>query len=530
MPIEFSRRCFLATSGAAMAGPWALRALCTEPQATDPLAAYKLAWTGKIRWGTIVEFVRVPGATNDEKLRNAITLAAMKGGGVVQFPAGTFRFSDSIILADGVVLRGADPQAVTRAHHDKYAPPTVFEFPKYEPQLEGDGTDIRKAFKGVYLAEPAQASNVGVLNIAFNRGHIHFADGGAAAKFAAGVNRFVVGCVFRNAAVADPNVPNLKVGQKAWQRFTARHHAAIDIKSAENLLVANNRLPPSGDDNFTMNGYVLTKGRETLTIDGVVFDYDNRPGLYVNHYSIGGAGGMGPDGTPESHPHGFRRGIVIADNFIFNTGRMGIGFCGDGVRCINNIIRMPDNIWRPTTTGIAVTTGSSTNDNRAIEMRGWRWVVDGNEYTVYRNWAFDKKYKINDGEGLMHEDHVNSTIRDSVLTNNRGNTYLSLYKCAGIDGLLIEGNEIRLDDGRQTIAGGAAIYVNADRNSGRFPAKRVRIVKNTVRGGGILLSGDPSEKNEIRGNKHIGTGSAKITLRAQAEVADNSGFEVEKGP
>ena len=81
-------------------------------------------------------------------------------------------------------------------------------------------------------------------------------------------------------------------------------------------------------------------------------------------------------------------------------------------------------------------------------MRGWRWVVDGNDYQVHRNWAFDRKYKINDGEGLMHEDHVNSTIHDSVLTNNRGNTYLSLYKTAGIDGLLVEGNDIRLGDGK----------------------------------------------------------------------------------
>ncbi|MCS6866343.1 MAG: hypothetical protein RMJ56_15120 [Gemmataceae bacterium] len=524
---ELSRRAFLTACVAAW-GPQALRAIRHEPQAADPLASYKLAWTRKIRWDTVIDFASVPGATNDEKLKNAIALATMKGGGVVQFPAGTFRFTDTIRLVEGVVLRGAEPAVVTRAHHDRYAPPTVFEFPKYEPQLEGDGTDIRKAFKGIYLAEPATASNVGVLNITINRGHIHFADAGASAKFAAGRNRFVVGCVLRNAAVADPNVPNLPAGQKAWQRFTARHHAAINLKSAENALIANNRLPRSGDDNFTMNGYVLTKGRDTITIDGVVFDYDNRPGLLVNHYAIGGAGGMGPDGTPESHPHGFRKGIVIADNFIFNTGRMGIGFCGDGVRCINNIIRMPENLWRPTTTGIAATTGSSTNDNRAIEMRGWRWVVDGNEYTVHRHWAFDKKYKINDGEGLMHEDHVNSTIRDSVLTNNRGNAYLSLYKCAGIDGLLIEGNEIHLSDGKPTTASGAAIYVNADRNTARFPVKRVHIVKNTLKGGGILLRGDPSEKNVIRGNKFVGSEKAKIILQADAEVADNSGLEVEK--
>jgi hypothetical protein len=43
------------------------------------------------------------------------------------------------------------------------------------------------------------------------------------------------------------------------------------------------------------------------------------------------------------------------------------------------------------------------------------------------------------------------------------------------------------------------------------------------------LSGDPSGKNVIKGNKYVGGGKAKITLNAAAEVADNEGFEAEKG-
>jgi hypothetical protein len=161
-------------------------------------------------------------------------------------------------------------------------------------------------------------------------------------------------------------------------------------------------------------------------------------------------------------------------------------------------------------------------------MRGWRWTVDDNEYTVHRNWAYDKKYKINDGEGLMHEDHANSLIKDSILTNNRGNTYLSLYKTAGIDGLLVEGNDIRLGDGKQTIASGAAIFVSADRTKDRFPIRNVSILKNTVAGGGILISGEPSEKNIIKGNKAIGP-KATIKLQAEAEVVDNDNFDIVKG-
>lgn len=526
-----SRRRFLAAASAS-AGSLLLpdeAAFAADAPTDDPLAAYKLDWTGQVKWATVVDVTRVKGETTDERLAAAQALVAMKGGGVVYFPAGTYRFRDSIKLLDRVVLRGADPGPVAAADNERFSPPTKFEFPRYEFTPEGGGVPILKAFKGIYLAEPATASNVGVVHIDLNRGHIHFHDDGTE-KHKAGGNRFVVGCVLRNAAVADPAVPNLEIRQKPWQRFTARHHAAIAVKAGANLLVANNRLPRSGDDNFTMTGFVLLgPGRKETAVDGVVFDYDNRPGIYANHYGIGGAGGNGPDGTPETHPYGFRKGIVIRDNFVFNTGRMGIGFCGDGVVCRNNVVRIPDGIWRPTATGQARTTGSSTNDNRAVEMRGWRWVVDGNDYEVHRNWAADRKYKINDGEGLMHEDHVNSTIRDSVLTNNRGNTYLSLYKTAGVDGLVVEGNDIRLGDGKQTIARGAAIYVNADRNQGRFPVRRVRIVKNAVAGGGILLSGDPSEKCELAGNRNVGTGKAVIELRASAHVEGNEGFEVKTG-
>lgn len=499
-----------------------------EPPTDDPMAELKLDWTRQIPWGRVINIATAPGQTVEDKLAAAQTELAKKGGGVVYFPAGVYTFTKSIKLQNGIVLRGADPGKVRSAHDEHFALATRFEFPKYDFKAEADGTPIASAFMGIYLADPATAGNVGVVHIAINRGHVHLRDDGSD-DHKAGPNRFVFGCMFRNAAVADAAVPSAKINQKPWQRFTARHHAAIDIQASENILVANNRLPKSGEDNFTMNGYVLLDAkRKETAIDGVIFDYDNRPGIYVNHYGIGGAGGMGPDGTPETHPHGFRKGIVIRDNYVYNTGRMAIGFCGDGVKCLNNVIRFADSVWRPTATGLQITAGSSTNDNRAIEMRGWRWVVDGNDYLVYRNWAFDKKYKINDGEGLMHEDHVNSTIKDSVLTNNKGNTYLSIYKTAGIDGLLVKGNTIKLGDGKQTIASGSAIFVSADRTKERFFVKNVTISDNIVAGGGILLSGDPSQNNVIKGNSYVGDGKGSILLRASAEVSDNTNFEVSK--
>jgi len=526
-PAPLVRRDFL-TGSAVSLGCWllpdALRAAEAGVPTNNPTAHLKLPWTDTLAWRNSLDVTRVPGKDITEQLASAQALLAARGGGVVFFPPGNYRFTESLNLKSGIILRGADPSPVTSATHDGYQPATRFEFPKYEPGFTGNGTPTLTAFKGIYLEQPATDSNCGVVNIALNRGHIHL---GGGENHAAGRNRIVFGCLLCNAAVADPAVPNEKIGQQPWQRFTQRHFAAIDVCAEANLLVANNRLPRSGEDNFTMNGYKLLDAKKQLvSVDGIVFDYDNRPAMYVNHFALGGQGGQGPDGTPATHPFGFRKGTVIRDNYIYNSGRMGIGFSGDGVQCLNNIIRFPADVWRPTATGQQLTSGSSTNDNRAVEMRGWRWVVSGNDYLVHRNWAYDRKYKINDGEGLMHEDHVNSTVQDSVLVNNRGNTYLSIYKTAGIDGLLVEGNEIRLGDGRQTIATGAAIFVSADRTKDRFPCRNVRIINNTTAGGGILISGTPAEKNLVRGNRHVGDTPAKLINKADATLEANTGYEV----
>ncbi|MFW6169913.1 MAG: hypothetical protein ACODAD_05430 [Planctomycetota bacterium] len=513
------RRHFLATCGGAsatLAWPRWATARAADAPTNDPLDAYKLDWTGQLQWTHVVSIEAVPGDNWDQRFANAQRMLRQAGGGVLYCPAGTYRFRDSLKIADGVVVRGADPTGVTRATNDRYDPPTRFEFPRYKPTFEGDGTPIHTAFKGIYLADPAVASNCGVVNVAINRGHVHFDEDD---KHKVGTRRIVVGCVLRNAAVADPRVPSDTLGQHAWQRFTHRHFAAIDVKGP-GLLIANNRLPKSGDDNFIMKGFKLKPNRGSASEYDVTFDYDNRPGLYINHYCVGGSGGSGNDGTPESHPHGFRKGVVIRDNYIYNTGRMAIGFCGDGTHCLDNVVRFATDVWRPTNTGLGATSGSSTNDNRAIEMRGWRWRVEGNDYQVHRNWAAQRAYRINDGEGLMHEDHCNSDLRGSVLRNNRGNSYLSIYKCGPIDGLLVEGNDI-------SVPGDIAdIYVVANRNSGPQPCRNVSIVNNTTRANGIYIAGQPASNNVIRGNVHKGERKGYIKNEANAKVQGNKGYEV----
>jgi len=513
-----NRRTFL-KSGSLVAGVWVLaphRIVAAEAPVSDPAAGLKLPWTGSLKWSQVVDIRAMDGDGKywDKRLANAQKELTARGGGVVYFPAGEYAFEDFIKLGDGIILRGASP-GKSRAHDSGYSLGSKIVFPKYVPLFKGDGTPIDTAFKGIVLEDPARASNCGVVNLSIERGHIRLAE---AEGYKCGRNRIVFGCVLTNAAVADPNMRrSKKVEQPGWHRVISRHHAAVDVKSAENLLVANNRLPKSGQANFIQQGYVL-EGRKGEPVEfDVEFDYDNRPGLYVNHYCIGGAGGSGDDGTPETHPHGFRKGIVIRDNYIYNTGRMAIGFCGDGTICSNNVIRFEKDVFRPTVTGDKVTKGSSTNDNRAIEARGWRWVIDGNDYFVDRNICADGAYRINDGEGIMHEDHCNSDIRDSRLTNNKGNSYLSLYKCGIIDGLHIEGNDI-------SVPGKIAdIYVVANRNSGKQPCRNVSIINYITRSHGILIAGDPAKGNLVKGNEHIG-GGGKLTNEAKAKVERNKGY------
>lgn len=499
---------------------------CKENLPVDnPLSKYNLKWTEEIKWKNIVNINDFNGKNWEEKFKNAQEYLIEKGGGVVFFPSGTYEFKENIYLKDGIVIRGETPELIKDAKNEKYILKTKFNFPKYEFKPEEEGTPVETAFKGIYLSNPSKDSNCGVVNIEINRGHIYF---GEDENHNAGKNRFVYGCILKNCAVANKIVPTQ--WQKKWQRYTDGFKAAIQIYTIENALVANNRIPESGEDNFIMKGYILEgqKG-EKIEVD-MVFDYDNRPGIYVNHYGIGGPGTNPPRGTPETYPHGFRKGIVIIDNYVFCTGRSAIGFTGDGTICSFNIIRFKPEVIRWTTsTGTKIATGSSTNDNRAIEMRGWRYTVEGNDYLVYSNKVPNTPYYFNDGEGLMHEAHVNSTVLDSKIINNKGNAYISIYFTGGINGLLIKGNDIR------TKGGISAIYVVANQFRGKkdgkkiwekYECKNVHIIENITSGSGITLAGEPSENNLIKGNKHIGVEKGKIILGAKAVVENNENYEI----
>jgi hypothetical protein len=522
----------------------------------NPTKAYQLAWTDEIRWGAVVPVGDAAGKDWDEKTAAAQQAVVEKGGGVVYFPAGVYEFQETIRLRGGVVLRGATPAGQTDARETDYNPPTRFHFPRYRPAFEGEGTPVRTAFKGIELSEPAGVSRCGVVHIAMDNAHVRLADEDYSKNFTegkSGRDRIVFGCVLTNAAVLDPSIPKLKddLGrpfQDAWQRWTHRHHAAIHIVAGGNVLVGNCRIPESGQSNFVMPGYKLhpatkegeyRKRLESLKVvtHDVPFDYDNRGGIFVNSlgacralniWNVFGAPGntdvnIDPAVAAEARaeaaqdpakarPWAFARGIVIRNNNVVCSGAGAIKFCGDGAVCSFNVIRYKPKVVRPTARGYQF--DSFTNNNRAAEMRGYRWTVEGNDYEVHSNLSIQGN-PYGDGEGLMHEAWDNCDIRDSKLLNNKGNRYLCIWRVP-VDGLEIRGNS----------TGGGINVLGCTNLRAPLPVKNVRIIGNTTIDSGINLTGRPAENNLVKDNTYQGApGKNKLVNESLAVLENNTGYD-----
>jgi hypothetical protein len=126
----------------------------------------------------------------------------------------------------------------------------------------------------------------------------------------------------------------------------------------------------------------------------------------------------------------------------------------------------------------------------------------------------------------MHEGHVNSTVKDSRIVNNKGNAYLSIFLTAGIDGLAVLGNDIR-PQGPGTDTKVSSIFVVSDRNWDRHYLRNVRIENNVTSGSGISIIGAPAANNVVKGNRHVGEHPGVIVNGADARLEHNAGYAVE---
>jgi len=501
------------------------------PPTNNPVARYSIPWTEQAKWAQLVVITNYSGKSWDEKFEAAQADIVKKGGGVVYFPVGVYEFGDTIKLESHVIIRGATPKGIRTARDGEFKPPARFDFPKFEPNCKGKGTPKDSAFKGIELKEPNETTHCGVVNIDLRHGHIRFGcDVYQGAQFKEnfktyGRNHIVYGCRLTHAAILDPRLP--KEWQEPWQRWTHRHNAAIDIRAAENVLVANNSIPESGyhdkPNDFPMPGFKIQSGGKVVTRDDIVFRYDNRPGIYVNY------GGV--SGTPETRPECFAPGIDIRENYIYCYGCLAIGFSGNGTYCGSNRIRYDPKSYLPVFNG--ETDSHFTNNNRAIEARGWRWTMAHNDYEVYSNTQYTGQFDghYGDNEGLMHESHDNVSIKDSKLLYNVGNRYLCMWRVP-VDGLEIRGNIVRT--ARRSQAGGqAAITVMGRQHRGAkkpLSIKNLQIIDNITDGTGIHVRGINDGNIVIKGNRHAGPepGSLSVSMVNcdDVTVGDNANYTV----
>jgi hypothetical protein len=248
-----------------------------------------------------------------------------------------------------------------------------------------------------------------------------------------------------------------------------------------------------------------------------VFRYDNRPGIYVNYGTV--------TGTPETHPQCYAKGIDIRENYVFCYGCLAIGFSGDGTYCGSNTIRYKPMAYLPIFDGES--DSHFTNNNRAIEARGWRWTVAHNDYEVYSNTQYTKQFggHYGDCEGLMHESHCNTSIKGSRLLYNIGNRYICMWRVP-VDGLEIRGNIIRTGLIRRGAKPAICVQGQVHREKTLHPIKDCHIINN-ITDGGMRLHGKDGGGNIVRGNRHIGPEPASFELSIEdAVVEDNENYVV----
>lgn len=472
-------------------------------------------WTNTIKWNCVYNIKDFSGSSMIERFNSARDAAANNGGGVVYFPSGTYPFTDTIKLKSGVVLRGETP-AVKSAKASDYKPSSQLIFPEYKPQLSGEGTPNETAFKKIVTTAPNQDSNIGLINLDINRAAIQFSGNLDEGK---NQNIILFGLRSNNVAEPDPNVPNLDF-QQPWQRYSHRFASNIGLTAFANVLVANNRINDQITDNYPQPGYRLQSRdkKQVLTYsegDKVPFHYGNHYGISVNRG--GKKGGFKLAATPTTEPGLFRKGIVIRDNWVYHTMRVGIHASGEGLIIKDNEIKDQANKqWWTDPTGKREATGAVTLENRAIDWSGWNVLVEGNSYEVYRHQIGNTKYFSVDGEGILIQECCGGTTVNNVkIRQNQGNAYIGLYKVQDIKNAEIENNQVNNSD----------ISVVADTNKQPYALNNVKIINNKILGNIIAKGSSDGQGNEISGNQGNGTG--KINSSCSVQVKNNSGFEVQ---
>ncbi len=466
------------------------------------------SWTDSLHWDNVYNFLEHGGDTsvsadNTMALNRLSQKIAQQGGGTVFFPKGTYRFADNVYLADGVIWRGEKPKQ-SDAKKPNFNPPSKLLFPKYIPEFKGNGTLNTTAFKHISTHDPLNDSNIGLIYLDINRAGIELKGAQllpdskfdptpykAIGKPRYGSNRNILIYGIRNNNVAKP-APNIPANfQHAWQRWSYRFVHNIEIQAIENVLVANCRINDEPTDDFEQPGYLAKDPYKQdsihiLKAHQAVFRYTDHYGIFVNKDRLVDGFGI----KPKHNPGMFRRGVVIRDNWVFNTMRVKIYASGKNMIIKDNVLRdrKGKRHWLDRS-GEALSNFNETLECRGIDWGGEDVLIEGNDIQVYPQlrWHYNDSNSI-DGEAILVQECCGGTyVNGLTVRDNKMNSYIGLWKMRDIKNVKIVDNTIQMDF--QHIAQSPLIYVNADvtaRNwlkpgqTGSFRADNIEITGNRL--------------------------------------------------
>jgi len=438
-------------------------------------------WTQVLKWSSVYNVTNYGANGNDQNsdqaaVEEAITLAAQAGGGVVFFPAGSYIFTDNLLLKSGVILRGENP-AVAKATDPDFRPASRLEFPAYIFDTlanGGRGNPIGSAFK--IIGGIGSFRNLGLVNLDINRArielHPNFDSLGIVVHAGAANgsvnyqpreknrNCIVMGIRNNNAAMPSPNVPDTSgvAKMRKWQLAPYRFASNIDLYFEANVVISNNRINDNPTDNFDQPGYRV-RNRCTLcdnykligqpnntawnaenfipVIAGhhARFRYEDHYGITLNRHKkviINGRQTIQPYiwyPEPSQEPGLYAKGFSILDNWLYKTNRVGLWVAGQGMEIRRNVIRdsaiagssaSPKRVWLiPGFTEIQ-RSFSATYENRGMDFGGSEITIDSNDVQMRTHFFPESgQYGSIDGEGIMDQGNGGGTKPNGIyITNN----------------------------------------------------------------------------------------------------------------
>ena len=504
-------------------------------------------WTDSLPWTNVHNINEFSGSSWTEKLENAQN-ALTSSGGVIYFPAGTYEFSENMIIKDKIILRGATP-TYTDARDSNYTPQTKFIFPKYIPSFSEPGNSACGAFKGVI--SDGIASNTGLVNITINRAFVQMQPkfknvyhSGGYTTFELDVpkhNVIVFGCRICNTALPLKNetLPSNWYATN-WQAMGWWYVSNIDALVQRNCVIANNRCndyltstDDIADETYEQPGFVTfdkVAPYGSVVVPGwkAPFNYNDHYGICVNRfmtdYKLEGCKITGDcrnidknSSTPSYQSMVFGTGVEVLDNWVYQTMRCCYMLGGNGMVVRNNVGRNKPNKQRwVSQSGTYLVSFQAFLENRGLDFVGWNVTIEDNDFQVWNHKFETSQYSSNDGEGILVQaccgggENQNYMIRNNKVEGP--NAMISSYKTYDINNLWILNNNLS----------GRNIFVSADPNGGRNILSNVHILNNTNVGYIRALGTKGGNNCEVANN----SGTGNIDYSCNVNVHDNIGMTI----